>query len=225
MSLKEKFFLSFVSILGPLFILLLGKSLKIKWIGEENIKPIRERKGKVLYAFWHGRMLILSYSHRGKKVQVLISQHRDGEIIARIIERLGFGTVRGSSSHGGFKAILQMANEAKNGYDLAITPDGPKGPLFQVQPGTAYIAQRSEIPIIPITNSAEKVWTLKSWDRFIIPKPFSKAVIIIGKPIYVSVDLTPDEIDLINLELQENLNLLTEKADNYFESGNKSIRE
>ena len=118
-----------------------------------------------------------------------------------------------------------MANEAKNGHDLAITPDGPKGPAFQVQPGTAYIAQRSEIPIIPITNSAEKVWTLKSWDRFIIPKPFSKAVIIIGKPIYVSVDLTPEEIDLKNLELQENLNLLTEKADNYFESLNKSIRE
>jgi len=200
--------------------LLLGKSLKIKWIGKENLKTIQKNKGKVLYAFWHGRMLILSYSHRRKKVQVLISQHRDGEIIARIIERLGFGTVRGSSSHGGFKAILQMANKAKNGYDLAITPDGPKGPPFQVQPGTAYIAQRSEIPILPITNSAEKVWTLKSWDSFIIPKPFSKAVIIIGKPIYVTVDLTPEEIDLKNLELQANLNLLTEKADNYFKSGN-----
>jgi len=220
MSLKEKIFLSIVSVLGPLFILLLGKSLKIKWIGEENLKPIREKKGKVLYAFWHGRMLILSYSHRGKKVQVLISQHQDGEIIARIIERLGFGTVRGSSSHGGFKAVLQMANKAKNGYDLAITPDGPKGPPFQVQPGTAYIAQRSEIPILPITNSAEKVWTLKSWDRFIIPKPFSKVVIIIGKPIYIPGELTSEQIDLKNLELQENLNLLTEKADNYFKSGN-----
>ncbi|MFH0931744.1 MAG: lysophospholipid acyltransferase family protein [Candidatus Zixiibacteriota bacterium] len=220
MSLKEKMFLSFVSILGPLFILLLGKSLKIKWIGKENLKPIREENGKVLYAFWHGRMLILSYSHRRKKIQVLISQHRDGEIIARIIERLGFGTVRGSSSHGGYKAILQMANKAKEGYDLAITPDGPKGPAFQVQPGTAYIAQRSEIPILPITNSAEKVWTLKSWDRFIIPKPFSKVVIIIGKPIYIPGELTSEQIDLKNLELQENLNRLTEKADNYFKSGN-----
>ncbi|MDP2960250.1 MAG: lysophospholipid acyltransferase family protein [candidate division Zixibacteria bacterium] len=220
MSLKEKMFLSFVSILGPLFILLLGKSLKIKWIGKENLKPIREENGKVLYAFWHGRMLILSYSHRRKKIQVLISQHRDGEIIARIIERLGFGTVRGSSSHGGYKAILQMANKAKDGYDLAITPDGPKGPAFQVQPGTACIAQRSEIPILPITNSAEKVWTLKSWDRFIIPKPFSKVVIIIGKPIYIPGELTSEQIDLKNLELQENLNRLTEKADNYFKSGN-----
>jgi lysophospholipid acyltransferase (LPLAT)-like uncharacterized protein len=219
MSLKEKIFLSFISILGPLFILLLGKSLKIRWIGEENIKPIRERKGKVLYAFWHGRMLILSYSHRRKKNQVLISQHRDGEIIARIIERLGFGTVRGSSTQGGYKAILQMANRAKKGYDLAITPDGPKGPAFQVQPGTAYIAQKSEIPIIPITNSAQKRWTLNSWDKFIIPKPFSKAVIIIGKPIYVPGELSPEEVDLKNMELQENLNRLTQKADDYFSAG------
>lgn len=205
-----------ISILGPLLILLLGKSLKIKWIGEVNLKAIREKKGKVLYAFWHGRMLILSYSHRRKKNQVLISQHRDGEIIARIIERLGFGTVRGSTTHGGFKAILQMAEKVKEGYDIAITPDGPKGPAFRVQPGTAYIAQKSDIPIIPITNSAERRWTLKTWDGFIIPHPFSRAVILIGKPIYVPVGLSPGEIDLKNLELEKNLNRLTEKADHYF---------
>jgi len=196
--------------------LLLGKSLKIKWIGEENLKAIREKKGKVLYAFWHGRMLILSYTHRRKKNQVLISQHRDGEIIARIIERLRFGTVRGSTTHGGFKAILQMANKVKEGYDIAITPDGPKGPAFNVQPGTAYISQKSDIPIIPITNSAERRWTLKTWDGFIIPQPFSRAVILIGKPIYVPAGLSSGEIDLKNLELEKNLNQLTEKADNYF---------
>jgi len=216
MSLKEKIFFSLISILGPLFILFLGKTLKIKWMGEENLKIIREKKGKVLYAFWHGRMLILSYSHRRKKIQVLISQHRDGEIIARIIGRLGFGTVRGSTTHGGFKAILQMANKAKAGYDIAITPDGPKGPAFKVQLGTAYIAQKSNIPIIPITNSAKRRWTLKSWDEFIIPQPFSKAVVLIGKPIYVPAGLSPEEIDLKNLELERNLSQLTEKADNYF---------
>jgi lysophospholipid acyltransferase (LPLAT)-like uncharacterized protein len=218
MKLKEKIFLFFVSLLGPFFIFLLGKTLRIKWMGEENLRDIRMKNGKVLYAFWHGRMLILSYSHRRRKIPVLISQHRDGEIIARIIQRLGFGTVRGSTTRGGFKAILQMANKANQGFDIAITPDGPKGPAFKVQPGTAYIAQRGEVPIIPITNSAEKRWTLKSWDGFIIPQPFSKAVIIIGKPIYVPRELNEDELDSKNAELEESLNQLTRQADNYFKA-------
>ena len=204
--------------MGPLLILLLGKTLKIKWMGEENLRDIRMKNGKVLYAFWHGRMLILSYSHRRRKIPVLISQHRDGEIIARVIQRLGFKTVRGSTTRGGFKAILQMANKANQGCDIAITPDGPKGPAFKVQPGTAYIAQRGEVPIIPITTSAEKRWTLKSWDRFIIPQPFSKVVIIIGKPIYVPRELSGKELDLKNTELEESLNQLTLKADNYFKA-------
>ncbi len=204
--------------MGPLLILLLGKTLKIKWLGEENLQDIRSNNGKVFYAFWHGRMLILSYSHRRKKIQVLISQHRDGEIIARIIQRLGFGTVRGSTTHGGFKAILQMANKSNEGYDIAITPDGPKGPGFKVQPGTVYIAQRGEVPIIPISNSAEKRWTLRSWDKFVIPKPFSRTIIIIGKPIYVPGELNGEELDLKNAELEESLNQLTWQADNYFKA-------
>jgi hypothetical protein len=218
MNLKEKILLFLVSLSGPFFILLLGKTLRIKWMGEENLQDIRRKNGKVLYAFWHGRMLILSYSHRRRKIPVLISQHRDGEIIARIIQRLGFETVRGSTTRGGFKAILQMANKANQGSDIAITPDGPKGPGFKVQPGTAYIAQRGEVPIIPITNSAEKRWTLKSWDKFIIPKPFSRTIIIIGKPIYVPRELNEKELDLKNTELEENLNQLTRQADNYFKA-------
>ncbi len=216
MSLKEKFYLFLISLLGPLLILLLGKSLKIEWVGAENLNEIRERKGKVLYALWHGRMLILVYTHRRQKNQVLSSRHRDGEIIARILKNLGFGTVRGSTTHGGYEAILQMANKVKEGYDIAITPDGPKGPAFQVQPGAVVIAQKSGVPIIPITNSAQRKWILRSWDRFIIPKPFSKAVIFIGKPIYVTAELSPEDLDLKSRELEESLNLLTEKADSYF---------
>lgn len=216
MSLKEKFYLLLISLLGPLLILLLGKSLKIEWVGAENLNEIRERKGKVLYALWHGRMLMLVYTHRRQKNQVLSSRHRDGEIIARILKNLGFGTVRGSTTHGGYEAILQMANKVKEGYDIAITPDGPKGPAFQIQPGAVVIAQKSGVPIIPITNSAQRKWILKSWDRFIIPKPFSKAVIFIGKPIYVPAELSPEDMDLKSRELEESLNLLTEKADSYF---------
>jgi lysophospholipid acyltransferase (LPLAT)-like uncharacterized protein len=215
-TFKDNLLLFFVSVVGPIFIFLLGKTLRIKWIGEENLDSIRKNQGQVIYAFWHGRMLIFSYSHRWQKAHVLISQHRDGELIARIIERLGFVSVRGSTTRGGTKAIFEMAEKGASGYDVAITPDGPRGPRFKVQLGTIYIAQRSQMPIIPITNSAKSRWTLSSWDGFLIPKPFSKAVIIIGEPIYVPLESTPHELEEKREELEKRLVDLTQKADNYF---------
>jgi lysophospholipid acyltransferase (LPLAT)-like uncharacterized protein len=215
-KIRDDLLLFFVSAVGPIFIFLLGKTLRIKRIGEENLNPIRKNQGQVIYAFWHGRMLILSYSHRWQKIHVLISQHRDGELIARIIQRLGFISVRGSTTRGGTKAIFEMANKGASGYDVAITPDGPKGPKFKVQMGTVYIAQRSGMPIVPITSSAKSCWTLPSWDGFLIPKPFSEAVIIIGEPIYVPLESTSQELEGKREEVEKKLLELTQKADNYF---------
>jgi lysophospholipid acyltransferase (LPLAT)-like uncharacterized protein len=213
---KDNLVLLAVSIVGPVLIFLLGKSLRIEWLGEKNLNPIRENNGRVLYASWHGRMLILSYSHRGQKIHVLISQHRDGELIARIIERLGFVSVRGSTTRGGTKALFEMAKKGASGYDIAITPDGPRGPKFKVQLGAIYIAQRSGMPIIPMSNSAQGRWTLPSWDGFLVPKPFSKSVIIIGEPIYVSLEATPQQLEEKRKELEESLAELTQRADSYF---------
>jgi lysophospholipid acyltransferase (LPLAT)-like uncharacterized protein len=213
---KDNLVLLAVSIVGPVLIFLLGKSLRIEWLGKKNLNPIRENNGRVLYACWHGRMLILSYSHRWQKIHVLISQHRDGELIARIIERLGFISVRGSTTRGGTRALFEMAKKGASGCDIAITPDGPRGPKFKVQLGAVYIAQRSEVPIIPIGNSAKRRWTLSSWDGFIIPKPFSKSVIIIGEPIYVSLEATPQQLEEKRKELEESLAELTQRADSYF---------
>lgn len=206
-----------VSVVGSVFIFLLGKTLRINWAGEENLNPLRENQSQVIYAFWHGRMLILSYSHRWQKIHVLISQHRDGELIARIIQRLGFVSVRGSTTRGGTKALFEMAKKGAAGYDVAITPDGPKGPKFKVQMGTIYIAQRSGMPVVPITNSAKSRWTLSSWDGFLIPKPFSRAVIIIGEPIYIPLESTTQELEEKREELEKKLRELTQKADNYFD--------
>jgi len=213
---KDNLMLFFVSTIGPIFIFLLGKTLRIKWIGKENLNPIRKNQGQVIYAFWHGRMLILCYSHRRQKIHVLVSQHRDGEFIARSIERLGFVSVRGSTTRGGTRAVFEMVKKGLRGYDLAITPDGPKGPRFKVQPGAIYIAQRSGFPIISLANSAKKRWTLSSWDGFIIPKPFSKTVIMVGEPIYVPLESTPQELEKKREELEEKLVELTQKADGYF---------
>jgi lysophospholipid acyltransferase (LPLAT)-like uncharacterized protein len=212
----DELILLLLPIIGAFLILFLGKTWRIKWVGRENILPARKKNQKVIYAFWHGRMLVLSFSHRWQKVHVLISQHRDGEFISRIINLLGFASVRGSTTRGGTKAIFQMANKNLEGYNVAVTPDGPKGPKYIAQPGAIYIAQRSGTPIIPISNSARKRWTLKSWDEFIIPKPFSEVVIILGDPMHVDAQASLEEIEEKREELEEKLVALTSQANNYF---------
>jgi len=204
------------SYLGPVLIYLLGKTLRIEWVGEENLESVRSEKKSVIYAFWHGRMLIFTYSHRKRKIHVLISQHRDGEYIARIIHRLGFVSVRGSTTRGGSKALFEMCEKTAAGFDVAVTPDGPRGPGFEIHPGIIHVAQRSGMPIVPITNSAKNRWNLSSWDRFLIPKPFSEAVIVIGRPIYVSSESTTEELEEKRKELEKRMLELTEKADGHF---------
>jgi lysophospholipid acyltransferase (LPLAT)-like uncharacterized protein len=221
-QIRDKFLLFLASWIGPVLIYFLGKTLKIEWMGEENLVPIRKKNESVIYAFWHGRMLMLAYSHRRLKVHVLISQHRDGEYIARIIRRLGFVPVRGSTTRGGSKALFEMCEKTASGFDVAVTPDGPKGPGFQVHPGTVFIAQRSRMPIVPITSSAENRWTLSTWDRFIIPKPFSKAVVMLGIPVHVPVESTSEELEDIRAGFEKQLMELTRKADRYFSRARES---
>ncbi len=219
-SVKDNFLVWVVSWLGPALVWLLGKTLRVSWRGRENLQEIRKNGQRVIYALWHGRLLILTFAHRWQKVHVLISQHRDGEFIARTVQRLGFVPIRGSTTRGGTQAIFQMVSKIQDGYDLAITPDGPKGPLHKVQSGAIYIAQRSGLPIIPISTSAQSSWRLKSWDSFLIPKPFSKAVIILGKPIYVKKESTDGELSGKISELEQELSELTTQADNFFRNKN-----
>jgi lysophospholipid acyltransferase (LPLAT)-like uncharacterized protein len=214
--IRDRLLLFLASCLGPILIGLLGKTLKIQWVGKENLDLIRKENKAVVYAFWHGRMLVFTYSHRKRKIHVLISQHRDGEYIARIIHRLGFVSVRGSTTRGGSKALFEMCDKTAAGFDVAVSPDGPKGPGFRVHPGIIYVAQRSGMPIVPISNSAENRWNLSSWDRFLIPKPFSKTVIMLGQPVYVSPQATSEQLEEKRRELEQRLLDLTDKADNYF---------
>ncbi|MGB8656682.1 MAG: lysophospholipid acyltransferase family protein [Candidatus Zixiibacteriota bacterium] len=214
--LKDELLLFLSSWIGPLLIYVLGVTLRIEWKGEENLNLVRREKKPVIYAFWHGRMLIFAYSHRRRRIHVLISQHRDGEFIARIIHRLGFVSIRGSTTRGGPKAVFELCERIASGVDVAISPDGPKGPGFQVHPGIVYVAQRSGMPIVPITNSARNRWNLASWDKFLIPKPFSRVIIMLGKPIDVPAQSTTDELEEKRVQLGKSLLELTQKADDHF---------
>jgi len=128
-------------------------------------------------------MLPLLYHHRDEGVSVLISEHRDGELIARVAESLGFRTVRGSTSRGASRALVGLARELATGHDVAITPDGPRGPARSFAPGALIAAQRASAPVIGVGVSATAAWRLRTWDGFIIPKPFARVTIAYSDPV------------------------------------------
>src|SRR4051812_38594906 len=148
-----------------------------------NIEPLhaaRAANRRVIFSLWHGELLPLLWQHRGENVAIVISEHKDGEIIAQIAESLGYATVRGSSSKGGSRALIGLMREIDAGRDGAITPDGPRGPARVFAPGAAVAAQRTRALIAPIRAQASSAWRLKSWDRFLIPRPFARVTVSFG---------------------------------------------
>ncbi|OYV64997.1 MAG: hypothetical protein B7Z72_12650, partial [Gemmatimonadetes bacterium 21-71-4] len=143
----------------------------------------RRTKQPVVIVIWHGQLLPQLWVHRGQNVSVLISEHRDGEILARIANAMGYRTVRGSTSRGANRALVGMVRELQLGYDVGITPDGPRGPNHSFAPGALLVAQRANCPVIPFGAHVSSAWHLGSWDRFTIPKPFARVTIAYGDPI------------------------------------------
>jgi lysophospholipid acyltransferase (LPLAT)-like uncharacterized protein len=177
------------------------------------LQQARDHHPSVIYAFWHGRMLALSFSHRNQAIQVLASEHQDGEMMGQTIRLLGFGHVRGSSTRGGARAIRELIGKLEQGLDLGITADGPKGPRFVVKPGPLEIAKISGAAIVPITASARRHWTFKSWDAFEVPKPFSIVSVRLGAPVIVPPDAGADEIESSRQALEKRLRDLTAAND------------
>lgn len=168
----------------------------------------------VIYALWHGRLLPCSYYHRHQGLATLISQHRDGDLVAGLVERWwGYRAIRGSSSRGGAGALREIVRTLRAGTALAITPDGPRGPRQKMKPGPLLAAQLAGVPVIPVSGSADRAWWVGGWDRFLIPKPFSRVRIEFGEPILVPREATPDDLERIGLEVERELNAITERLD------------
>ena len=161
---------------------LLANTWRMRAHGDEALQAVRAKDQRIIFALWHGELLPLLWQHRGENVAVVISEHRDGEIIARIAESLGYATVRGSSSRGGSRALIGLMREIDAGRDGAITPDGPRGPARVFAAGAAVAAQRTGALIVPVRAAATRAWRLKSWDRFLIPKPFARVDVTYGEP-------------------------------------------
>ena len=189
----------------------LGLTLRLSETGEIYLSP-KKAKGPCLFAFWHSRILTSVYFYRCRNINTLVSLNRDGEFINRVMQKLGYKNVRGSSSKDGFRALLELKKVLNSGAYAAITPDGPRGPKEKAQLGVITLSKISGVPVSPFAFDAKKKWVLNSWDNFIIPKPFTKGVFVFGKEIAVPPEADEIVMEEKRQELEDELNRLQEEA-------------
>lgn len=175
---------------------------------DPNQTNIRDR---YIYAFWHENLLLPAYQYGRPDIWLLISQHADGQFIAEICRHLRFKAVRGSTTRGSIEAVRTMLKKGQHSH-LAVTPDGPRGPRRQVQPGLIYLAAKTGLPIAPIGFCYDKAWRLRSWDRFVLPKPWSLSTCVTTDLINVPQDVDKAGMELYRCQVQSALDLATETA-------------
>jgi hypothetical protein len=195
-----------------LLIRLIGRTIRFEVEGWEHHEAIT-RAGKLpIYNFWHDRIFTTTYWWRNRRIVVMTSQSFDGEYIARFIQRLGYGAVRGSSTRGGVGAIVQMARLMRAGCPTAFTIDGPKGPPRVAKMGSVLLAKKTGHPVLPVTMTVKRLRTVPSWDSFQIPLPFTRALVSVAPPIYVPADADEAELQARRGELQRALEELDERG-------------
>lgn len=196
---------------------LICSSVREKIINGDNEGKLLKRGGPIIYAFWHGRLLYLMHRYRGGDHLILVSQSRDGDLISSAARLFGFRPIRGSTSKSGGTAIRQLIRLIKAGKNCGIAPDGPRGPRYKAQPGAIALASITGAPIFPLTYSARRGLFAGSWDRFLLPAPFTEVVLVYGRPIEVARGSGLDDLENKRLELERELNLITTAADEYFD--------
>ena len=174
-----------ITAVGGFVLRLLGSTWRVRRVGHEAFDSMLARNEPFIVVFWHGEIVPVTWVHRGRGIAPLISRHADGEIIARIVENLGYRTVRGSTTRGGVRALLETVQYVKDGVTVGFTPDGPRGPRHVFATGALIVAQRTGRPIIALGATASRAWRLKSWDRQVVPKPFATVTVRYSDPEYV----------------------------------------
>jgi lysophospholipid acyltransferase (LPLAT)-like uncharacterized protein len=211
-SWRKRAELSLIAGVGYPLINALGHTLRWRVDGWEHLEGIWASGRQPVMAFWHGRILPATYYFRRRGIVVITSENFDGEWIARIIERFGYGTARGSTSRGAKRAMLQLVREMREGHAAGFTVDGPRGPARVVQPGAVWLAGATGNPVLPFHLEASAHWTMRSWDRTQIPKPFSTVSLVIGRPIEVPRALDDENMERVRVELQHQLVALEPRA-------------
>jgi lysophospholipid acyltransferase (LPLAT)-like uncharacterized protein len=200
-----------VGVLGTGLVSALFATTRAERVSAEHYLRFRDEGTPVIFVFWHGQLLPLIHYHRREGIVVLVSEHDDGEYITRVLHRNGFRSVRGSSTRGGTKGLRALIRAARAGHDLALTPDGPRGPARVFKPGALLAAQVGGWPIIPMAVGVSSAWRARSWDGFLIPRPLSAIRIEYGQPVHVPRDAGRDALDALGRALGDRLNEMTER--------------
>ncbi len=196
------------------YLRLIWKTGRWRWIGREHGETLAAQGRMPVLCFWHARMLIMAPAWPAdRKIHMLGSAHRDGRLIARVIAHFGISSVIGSTSRGAASGLRSMAALLRRGECVAITPDGPRGPRMRAQIGVASIAKLGLAPVLPVSYSTSRGIQLGSWDRLLLPLPFDRGVIIVGKPIEVAADADAAGLEFARQAIEDALNDITHEAD------------
>jgi lysophospholipid acyltransferase (LPLAT)-like uncharacterized protein len=216
-SHKERALTWFVGLAGAALLTVIHRTVRWRNSGLLSDKDFWNSGDAKIFAFWHGRQLMMSFAktdfQSNRDLSVLISAHRDGRMIAEVVRRLGIRSVAGSSSRGGADALRELRAIVSAGGHIAITPDGPRGPVFRSKAGVVFLASQLGIPIYPATCSFRRFWSFSSWDQMVLPKPWTRAVRTIGEPVHIPPNITRDRISHYTTMLDTALNQLQERAD------------
>jgi lysophospholipid acyltransferase (LPLAT)-like uncharacterized protein len=211
----NRFLLTSVGIFGWIVIQFLARTWRFEIHGLEYFKKLETDKIPIIYAFWHGRILASTYFWRNRGIVVLTSENKDGEYIAQVIHRFGYGSSRGSSSKGAVKGTIGLIRTLKQGAHVAFTVDGPRGPRYQVQQGVTWLASYSQHPILPFHIEAKRAKKFSSWDQFQVPLPFSSVRVDIAEPMILEKDLSEEVLEQKRIELENTLNDLRVRGENW----------
>jgi hypothetical protein len=215
-SIKQRFIIKTVGLISYWWISLIGHTVRWEVVDWHHYEDIRRAGNGIIYTFWHTCVFLATWFWRRRGIVVMSSRSFDGECTGRLIYRLGYGRARGSSSRGAGQAMRQLAACLNHRMDVAFTIDGPRGPRFIAKPGAVRLARMTGQAILPFHISAERYWEANSWDRFQVPFPFTRAVVLLGKPICVSPDGGEDELARRQAELQASLDELRARGDQWW---------
>lgn len=182
-----------------------------------NPEVARRTGQRYIYAFFHEVMLFPAYYWNWPEMHILISDHRDGELITQLVRRLGFSVVRGSSTRGGARALREMTQRIDRG-NLCVTPDGPRGPRRHVHPGLVYLSSRTGLPIAGAGMAFKRPWRARSWDRFAVPRPFQPAACVAPMPLSVPPDADRDTLEICRLEVERRMQQAMIEAEEWVET-------
>jgi lysophospholipid acyltransferase (LPLAT)-like uncharacterized protein len=211
-SFKERSLIRLADMVFFLSIKFLGITTRFEVQGGQHLDLVESEGHQPILGLWHERIFLGTYFLRGRGIVVLTSKSFDGEYIARFIQRFGFGAIRGSSSRSASRALIEMIRAMRDGLPMALTLDGPRGPRQVAKPGAVLLAKKTGNPIVPFLVESKNFWTVNSWDKMQVPMPFTKAVMIIGEPIYVGSNADQVETAVKLEELQSSLNDLAKRG-------------